>query len=154
MPSAGGREIVKRTWVAFLMLASAAVSPALGAGPLASTILLALHAGDHEHSASLVGDGRHQHLVLSHAESGGLANVAELPGEAEHQSAGSGDHVLEIAADHTASASARRPTLSHAPGISPPLPFASIPALRRPSPPTVQVRAPSFAPQRTIVLRL
>lgn len=144
-----GAERVKRKWVALLMLAFTAPSPAFAAIPVASAIVLGMHESEHGHSLLVVGDDDHRHLVLTHDE-------ASDPGEQGDQgeALSHADHVVELAWDGVASAASRRDAPDFPAAIGPALTFAAAPAPASAPRRYTAVLAPPFDPVRTVVLRL
>ncbi len=141
-----GAERVKRKWVALLMLALAAPSPAFAAIPIATAIIFELHASEHRHSVSVVGDDSHRHLVLTHDEKSDPGEHGEALSHA--------DHVVELAWDGVASAASRRDAPDPPAAIGPELAFSAAPAPTSSPRRYAEIPAPPFDPVRTVVLRL
>jgi hypothetical protein len=141
---------------ALLMLACAALQPAVGSAVLASALTLALHGSDHAHSLALVVDEGHLDLVLAH--DGGGDHPHDHDGAphsgAPHASPVDDDHVFHVAVDEAAGASSRKLSADPAPLLAAPVarpaPRAALSFYRAPEEP----RARGAERIRTVVLRL
>jgi hypothetical protein len=136
---------------ALLMGLCAAAQSAGGSELLAGAVSLGLHAHDHGHSASIVSEDGHVHLVLSHSEDGNSAKGTQHERRLGRFS--DRDHVLHITAEGPTTTTSRRSDLGFTavatcPAVS--SPFFAKPALRSP----LDQRARSSAPPRPVVLRL
>lgn len=137
---------MKRRWVALLLLAFTAPSPAFAAIPIASAIVLGLHEGEHGHSLLVVGDDSHRHLVLAHDD--------ECQFSEEREAFSHPDHVVELAWEGVGSAASRRATPELSAAIAPSPAFRAAPAPASAPRRHAEVRALGFDPVRTVVLRL
>ncbi len=137
---------------AFFALACAGAQPALGSPLLGGSIALALHANDHDHSASLRSDDGHIDLVLSHGN--GDDHDAARSDVGRALSPPERDHVFHITGDDGATAAPRR----LAPGSLPTLGISiALPALRTPVSslnPSPELCTLGVDHLRTVVLRL
>jgi hypothetical protein len=141
-----GAELVKRRWVALLLLAFTTPSPAFAAIPIASAIALGLHEGEHVHSLLVIGEDSHRHLVLVHDD--------ECQFSEEREALSHPDHVVELGCSGVASAASRRAAPDLPAAIDPSLAFRLAPAPMSAPRRYTEVPAPPFDPVRTVVLRL
>lgn len=135
-------------------LACAAAQVAPGAALLSSALTLGLHASDHAHSVSLVADGGHVQLVLSHEERGHRDGAAGRHHDEQASSISETDHVFRLTDDGAASTATRRAGVAPAPAVA-----TAVPVLPAPSPQWVlraslEPRARSSDSLGTVVLRL
>jgi hypothetical protein len=150
-----GRGVVKSFAVgrlAALLIGLCAVAQSGGGSELlAGAVSLGFHGHHHAHSASIVSEDGHLHLVLSHSEDGHSGRGAPHDGRLGELSGS--DHVLHLVTDEPTTTS-RRSDLAFAAAIaaSPAVsaPFFARSVLRSP----VDQRARGSGSPRPIVLRL
>ncbi len=135
-----------RRAIALLLLVCVVAHPCDAPATIAGSALLEL-GHDHSHTASLVREGGHLHLVLSHDHHSAGASAA-------HGAVGESDHVFELTCDAAVHGSARRADDSSelvftVTRVSPPVPvFVAVTH----SP--LEPRTADVGRLRTVVLRL
>jgi hypothetical protein len=143
-----------RKLTALLMTACAGGQAAAGLLILVGTLTLGLHEGDHPHGVSLVSEGGHFQLVLSHVEDRRADDRHDeglLHGIAAFSES---DHVLHLESGGVANAASRRadstPCAALGAAAAPASPHAPTPVRHlRPEPPDLGTER-----LRTTVLRL